>query len=97
MELEDETDMPVSECSQLTVFHSEHVPAVYEHLALGGPVQCTDYLKQGGFTRTGLADDGYNLPLLHLQVHPLQHFQFAERLIYITYLYHLAQFSIFNS
>ena len=88
MELENKSDMTVTETRQVLVFQRKNIRSVNEHLAGIGFVQRADNLQKRRLARTGFADNGHYFALVHMQVHATQHMQCVKGFVYVLNINH---------
>ena len=82
--LEDKADLLAAEDGGLLAGKVCKLGAAHLDAALGGGVQPAQHVEQGGFARTGGADDGGEFAALDVQVHPVQraHLRFAAAVVF---------------
>ena len=73
--LEHKADLAAAQGGKLAVLRGGHVDAVQPVAALGGLIQRAHNVHQGGLAAAGLAHNGYELALIHVQVNAVQDFQ----------------------
>ena len=78
MELEHETDMPVSEIGECVAFQPQHIGAGHLHRPCIGTIECAKQLQQGSFAGAARPHNRHNLVRCHMQPNAFQHLQIAK-------------------
>ena len=73
--LEHKANLAAAQGGKLAVLRGGHVDAVQPIAALGGLIQRTHDVHQGGLAAAGLAHNGHELALVHIQINAVQDFQ----------------------
>jgi hypothetical protein len=77
MELEDETNLLVSDSGQIPGRPSDNRSPSNKDPPLGGPVERAENVKQGRLPSSARADDGHRFSTSNLEAHPPQNFEFT--------------------
>ena len=92
MELEHEAYAFTAEGRKLRRLERQHVGAIYDEGTAVWSGKGAEYFQKSGFAGAGSTGDGHHLTFFNLEIDPLQNFQGAERLAYVTRLdYHTMQ------